>query len=228
MTRTHADVSRAFSTAPPTRSQAGGAGPTTRRVAATVATTVALGLLAGACTGAAGGTAVMGSSRVTPGQLAGWFHTKGSGGSATTPVEWLAYFFVTEGAAEGVAGDLAFVQAMVETGWLRFSARMPRDANNFSGIGAVDGGSGAAWFPTAQLGVRAQIQHLKAYADPTADPSTLANPLIDPRFHLVNRGIAPTWEQFGNGIWATDPGYAGKIQRLRADLLAYATAHPEL
>jgi hypothetical protein len=170
----------------------------------------------------------MGSSSVTPGQLAGWFHAKGSGGTATISVEWLANYFIAEGQAEGVAGDLAFVQAMVETGWLRFSARAPRESNNFSGIGAIDGGTGAAWFPTAQIGVRAQIQHLKAYADPNANPATLANPLVDPRFHLVTPGIAPTWEAMGNGNWATDPGYSAKIVRLHADLLAFAAAHPEL
>lgn len=203
-------------------------GAAARRITVALTAALVLAVLAGACTTASAGTPVMGTSQVTPAQMAGWFHTKGSGGSATTPVEWLAYFFVTEGAAEGVAGDLAFVQAMVETGWLRFSARMPRDANNFSGIGAVDGGRGAAWFPTAQIGVRAQIQHLKAYADPAADSSALANPLADPRFHLVRRGSAPIWEQFGNGVWATDPGYSAKIARLYADLLAYAAAHPGL
>ncbi len=224
MTRDHVHASEDLSDASasaPRRSRVG-------RWTVVAAATLVLAILSGACTAASAGTPVMGTSQVTPGQMAGWFHTKRSGGSATTPVEWLAYFFVTEGEAEGVAGDLAFVQAMVETGWLRFSARMPRDSNNFSGIGAVDGGSGAAWFPTAQIGVRAQIQHLKAYADPAADPSTLANPLADPRFHLVRRGSATTWEQFGNGIWATDPGYASKIKRLHADLLAYAAAHPEL
>lgn len=194
----------------------------------TVTAAVLVALLLGACAPGTGGTPVLGDSRVTAGQMAGWFHTKSSGGSATTPVEWLAYFFLTEGEAEGVAGDVAFVQAMVETGWLRFSARMPRESNNFSGIGAVDGGTGAAWFPTAQVGVRAQIQHLKAYADPSAHPATLANPLVDPRFHLVAKGIAPTWEGFGNGVWASDRGYSSKISRLYSELLSYAAAHPEL
>ena len=105
---------------------------------------------------------------------------------------------------------------------------MPRQSNNFSGIGAVDRGNGAEWFPTAQLGVRAQIQHLRAYAERGAQAETLANPLVDPRFHLVSKGSAPSWEHFGNGIWATDPGYAAKINRLYSDLLAFAAAHPGL
>ena len=200
-----------------------------RAAAVAVAVAVVLAVLSTACSsGGGGGLPVVGASRVSAGQLAGWYSTKGSGGSATVPVEWLAYFFIAEGEAEGVAGDVAFVQAMIETGWLRFSKRMPPEANNFSGIGAVDGGSGAAWFPSAQIGVRAQIQHLRAYADPNADPARLALPLVDPRFHLVTKGVAPTWQQFGHGVWATDPDYASKISRLYSDLLAYAAAHPDL
>ena len=167
---------------------------------------------------------VMGATRVTAADAAAWFHTKGSGGSATVPVEALAQMFIEEGAAENVAGDLAFVQAMVETGWLRFSARMPRHHNNFSGIGAVEGGSSSAVFGDARTGVRAQIQHLRAYADAWVTPADLAHPLVDPRFHLVARGSAPTWAHFGNGKWATDPHYSGKIHRLHDELVSFAAS----
>ncbi|MCP4435716.1 MAG: glucosaminidase domain-containing protein [Actinomycetia bacterium] len=167
---------------------------------------------------------VMGQSAVSAADMATWFHTKGSGGSASVPVEQLAAMFIEEGNAEGVAGDLAFVQAMVETGWLRFSARMPMHHNNFSGIGAVDGGGSSAAFPHARAGVRAQIQHLRAYADPSVTGQTLSNPLVDPRFDLVNKGSAASWGNFGNGIWATDPGYSSKIHRLHDELVAFAAA----
>ena len=74
---------------------------------------------------------------------------------------------------------------------------------------------GAATFPDARTGVRAQIQHLRAYADATATTCAqppLHNPCVDPRFNLVSpKGKAPTWNQFGNGKWATDPTYASKI-----------------
>lgn len=169
-------------------------------------------------------TSVMGASRVTAEQLAAWYASKNiQGAQSPVPVAELARLFIEEGAAEGVAGDLAFVQAMLETGWLRFSARMPPANNNFSGIGAVDNGTGSAAFATPRIGVRAQIQHLRAYADPTVTVANLANPLESPRFGLVNpKGKAPLWRQFGNGNWATDPQYAGKILTLYDALLRHA------
>jgi hypothetical protein len=183
-----------------------------------------LSVLAAACQPGPGHKPVMGFTRATAADMAAWFHSKGSGGSATVPVEVLAAMFLEEGAAENVAGDLAFVQAMVETGWLRFSARMPRHHNNFSGLGAVDSGSSSAAFPNARTGVRAQIQHLRAYADPWVRPGDLANPLVDPRFHLVRRGSAPTWAHMGNGRWASDPHYASKVIGLHDELLRFAAS----
>jgi hypothetical protein len=189
-----------------------------------VAAALLLGVVGSACQAPPGHRPVIGFTRATAADLAGWFHSKGSPGRATVPVEQLAQMFIEEGVAEGVAGDLAFVQAMVETGWLRFSGRMPRHFNNFSGLGATDRGSGAAAFPDARTGVRAQVQHLRAYADPLVHPEHLAHPLVDPRFHLVARGSAPTWAHFGNGRWASDPHYARKIQQLHDDLLAWVAS----
>jgi hypothetical protein len=168
-------------------------------------------------------TPVMASARVTAADLAGWFRTKGKTSSATVDIDTLARIYLEEGAAEGVAGDLAFAQSIVETGYFGFSTRVPGSFNNFSGLGAVDGGTGAASFPSARIGVRAQIQHLRAYADPTVTTAKLANPNVDPRFHLVlPKGKAPTWEQFGNGIWATDPGYSAKVLGIHRQILTFA------
>jgi hypothetical protein len=166
----------------------------------------------------------MGPARVNAAQLAAWFRSKRiADARPPVPVEDLARMFIEEGRAEGVRGDVAFVQAMVETGWLRFSERVPPSLNNFSGLGAVDGGTTANAFPSARIGVRAQIQHLRAYADPSVTPSRLANPLVSPRFDLVRpKGKAPLWSQFGGGNWATDPDYAGKIDRLYDQLCVHA------
>lgn len=170
---------------------------------------------------------VMASSSVTGADLAAWFRSKGKTSSATVSIDVLAATYVSEGKAEGVAGDLAFAQSIVETGYFGFSTRVPASFNNFSGLGAVDGGSGAASFATAQLGVRAQIQHLRAYGDPTVTVAKLANPVVDPRFSLVApKGKAPTWEQFGNGIWATDPGYATKVLGIYQQILDFADVTP--
>jgi serine/threonine-protein kinase len=171
---------------------------------------------------------IMGASRLTPAQLAAWFNTRtprpaGVYG-ATVPVETLAQFFVSEGAAEGVTGDVAFMQSIVETGWFRFAGSVPASYNNFAGVGATDSNPSPAIFPDARTGVRAQIQHLRAYADPTALTCTvppLANPCVDPRFSLVlPKGRAPTWNQMGNGNWASASTYASSILTLFAEALA--------
>ena len=77
------------------------------------------------------------------------------------------------------------MQAIVETGWFRFRGSVPPGNNNFAGIGATDTGPAPAAFPDARTGVRAQIQHLRAYADPIADEllgAAAAPPCVDPRF----------------------------------------------
>ena len=153
---------------------------------------------------------IMGPSRLTAGQLVAWFDGRQAAVAgayrATVPVEALAASYIEEGAAEGVTGDVAFVQAIVETGWFRFSGVVRPEDNNFAGIGATGGASPPAAFPDARTGVRAQIQHLRAYADPSADACTvppLHNPCVDPRFDLVTpKGKAPTWNQLGHGNWA--------------------------
>lgn len=169
---------------------------------------------------------VMGRSRVTAADLAGWYRSTGQVSRATVSIDQLAAYFIQEGRDEEVAGDLAFAQSIVETGYFRFSDRVLPSFNNFSGLGAVDSGTSAEMFPTARIGVRAQIQHLRVYADPTATASNLAHPLVDTRFHLVRPpGKATTWEEFGGGIWATDPGYAAKVLRIHGQIVEWARRH---
>lgn len=161
----------------------------------------------------------MGAVRLSSEQLIGWFNGRQPRPSgtyaATVPIEILARYFVEEGAAEGVTGDVAFAQSIVETGWFRFSGSVPASFNNFAGIGATDTNPSPATFPDARTGVRAQIQHLRAYADPTALTCTvppLANPCVDPRFQLVvPKGKARTWNEMGNGNWASASTYASSI-----------------
>lgn len=171
----------------------------------------------------------MGPSRLSASQIAAWVNGRQprppGEWAATVPLETMAQYFVEEGAAEGVTGDVAFMQSVVETGWFRFSGSVPASHNNFAGIGATDVNPAPAMFPDARTGVRAQIQHLRAYADPTAVTCTmppLHNPCVDPRFHLVvPKGKAPTWDQMGNGNWASASTYAGSILGLYREALAF-------
>jgi hypothetical protein len=173
--------------------------------------------------------AVMGAPRLTGAQLVTWFTSRSpqpSGAyAATVPAQVLAQIFVEEGAAEGVTGDVAFMQSIVETGWFRFNGSVPASYNNFAGIGATDTNPAPARFPDARTGVRAQVQHLRAYADPSAATCTmppLHNPCVDPRFALVTpKGKAATWNQMGNGNWATDPAYSTSILSLYSEALAF-------
>jgi hypothetical protein len=174
--------------------------------------------------------AVMGPSRLSAAQLAAWFNgrqPRPSGTySASVDVATLTRHYIEEGTAENVAADVAFAQAIVETGWFRFTGTVPSSANNFAGIGAADVNPGPAVFPDARTGVRAQMQHLRAYADSTATTCAippLHNPCVDPRFDLVvPKGRAPTWNQMGNGNWATAPGYGASILALYNEALAFS------
>ena len=67
--------------------------------------------------------------------------------------------------AEGVRGDIAFAQSCLETGNFGFSgSAVTLDQNNFCGMGVTSNGMKGNFFDTPQLGIRAQVQHLKTYA----------------------------------------------------------------
>jgi len=157
----------------------------------------------------------MGKAASTPAQIAGWFATTGHKPRLDVGVLELATMFDEEGAREGVRGDIAFAQSIVETGYFGFSPSVPPETHNYSGLGATGGGVKGASFPDARTGVRAQVQHLRAYADPSLrSASDLHSPLVDPRFRYLvpNSRTVPCWEQFGNGVWAADPsGYGAKV-----------------
>jgi len=109
--------------------------------------------------------------------------------------------------AEGVNHDIAFAQMCLETGYLRFGGQVRAGQNNFCGLGATDGGSAGARFRSVRDGVRAQVQHLKAYA--SQEP--LTNPCVDPRFRHVKRGSARTIYDLA-GQWASDRRYGEKLK----------------
>lgn len=121
-----------------------------------------------------------------------------------TPQELVSYYY-EEGEREGIRPDVAFAQALKETGFFRYGGDVIPQQNNFCGLGTTGGGVKGAFFPTAQLGVRAHIQHLLAYAS-TREPNA---PVIDPRYQLVRNSYGDRtlgrWEDL-NGRWAV-PGH---------------------
>jgi len=120
----------------------------------------------------------------------------------------LARAYIEEAAAEGINSDIAFCQMVHETDYLRFGDDVKPGQNNFCGLGATGKDEPGLSFPSVEIGVRAHIQHLKAYAN--ARP--LRKKLVDPRFDQVSRSQAPYIEYLA-GTWATDPQYGVKLKR---------------
>jgi hypothetical protein len=180
----------------------------------------------------AAGEPIIGPELLTAAQMVGWFDDQGYHPRGDTSVADLAAIFLQEGGDEGVRGDYAFAQAIVETGGF---ASAPD--HNYSGLGWCDSCTRGTVFPTARDGIRAQIQLLLNYADPNSratnlhhppspywwdsDPTTAAR-AFDTYFA---KGWAPTWSDMGHGNWATDPGYAAKVIGVYHSMEAWAQSH---
>lgn len=180
----------------------------------------------GATTTETGKTEIMGKAKASAQQMALFARSKNAEPQLPAcSLEQLAQFFLEEGEAEGVRGDVAFAQSLHETGFFKYGGIVLPTQNNYAGIGALNGNATgqAATFPAPRTGVRAQIQHLKAYA--STEP--LVNACVDPRFSLVTRGSAPYVEWLGaadnpNGKgWAVPgSGYGANVVKLLSQIMA--------
>ncbi len=157
-------------------------------------------------------TAIMGKAQATAGQMASYLKKKNP--SMPQSVLDMIPLYLSEGEAEGVRGDIAFAQSCLETGNFTFSgSAVTLSQNNFCGLGVTQRGKKGLSFDTPQLGIRAQVQHLKAYAS----TDILVNERIDPRFRYVKRGCAPYVEWLGQKEnpqgkgWAAGEEYGEKI-----------------
>ncbi|MBM3661719.1 MAG: hypothetical protein FJW94_02325 [Actinobacteria bacterium] len=168
------------------------------------------------------GPTLLGESLVGAEDLAAFVRARGRP-HPTVNVEELAVFFLDEGGAEGIRADLAWVQSILETGWFSFANSMVYPADhNYAGVGACDSCSRGFIFDTPQLGARAQMQLLKAYADPTTTAASLARPsVLRPPERLSVRGCCSTWMALA-GVWATNQEYGVKILTLYDDLLRFS------
>lgn len=124
--------------------------------------------------------------------------------SAASQFRDLPRLYREEAAIEGVNYDVAFSQMLVETQDL--TATQVLAQNNFGGIGSATGGTQGASFPSAQVGVRAHVQHLKAYG--SVEPLVLR--VVDPRFDFVRRGVAPLVPML-SGRWNSTPDYGERV-----------------
>jgi hypothetical protein len=159
---------------------------------------------------------ILGPAVLTSDEIAGWYQSTGHQPRITVPLDALVADFESVGASEGVRGDLAFAQSMVETGYLNFpaSGQVAVADNNFAGIGACDSCSTGWHFPDAATGVAAQVERLHAYAV----KGTASRPLTG----LVRvAGCCPTWLALA-GVWATNPTYGYAIMKTYRGMIEWA------
>ena len=130
-------------------------------------------------------------------------------------IEEFCTILYEEATAEGVRAEVLYSQVMLETGWLKFGGDVQPEQCNFGGLGATGGGVSGASFTDVRTGLRAQTQHLKAYA--SKDP--IVNTCVDERYGLVTKGCAPNVEDLGNGKWATSTTYAKNLLTVMNALL---------
>ncbi len=173
--------------------------------------------------GTDGYTKVMGNAAATAEQMEAYLKAKNP--KVAQSVLDMVPLYLSEGKAEGVRGDIAFAQSCLETGNFTFSgSAVTLSQNNFCGMGVTSNGVKGNSFGTPQLGIRAQVQHLKAYASTDA----LKNACIDLRFKYVTRGCAEYVEWLGQKEnphgkgWAAGASYGEKILAILKGILGTA------
>ena len=136
------------------------------------------------------------------------------GGAST--LEEFCQIYYEEAEKEGIKAEVAFAQAMKETGWLQFKGDVKAEQYNFAGMGATGNGVTGESFKDVREGVRAQIQHLKAYGS----TKNLDQTCVDNRFKYVERGCSIYVEWLGipnnpeNKGWAAADGYGVDIVKM--------------
>lgn len=170
---------------------------------------------------------IMGDTTVSLAQMTSQYEEQGveypfaalkDGGAAT--IDDFCTIILEEANAEGVRGEVVFEQAMLETGWLQYGGDSGVSQFNFAGIGTTGNGVAGVSYPDVRTGIRAQVQHLKAYACEEA----LNQDCVDTRFGMVTRGSAPYVEWLGQqenpngGGWAAGSDYGEKLRKLLSDL----------
>ena len=172
---------------------------------------------------------IMGSTQTSVDQMVRYYNANASGydkfkskydgkydgslakGGAST-INQFAQIVYEEAIAEGVKPEVVFTQCMKETAFLKYGGEVNPNQYNFAGIGAT-GSVHAATFENVRMGIRAQVQHLKAYGS----LDKLINQCVDPRFNLVSRGSAKYVEWLGKkenptgAGWATSKNYGHDI-----------------
>ncbi len=162
---------------------------------------------------------IFGEAEATKEQAAALIYLNNTEPQLNCSVDELVELYWTEAGREGVREDIALAQAIIETGFFRFTGDVKPEQNNFCGLGTTGGGVEGAYFDEPETGVRAHIQHLLAYTT-KKHPST---EIVDPRYELAHsirmeRGLVDKWSGL-NGTWAMGSQYCEKIMRIYQTML---------
>jgi murein DD-endopeptidase MepM/ murein hydrolase activator NlpD len=153
-----------------------------------------------------GSPSILGPAALTAGQLRSWWEESGRAQPTRLAIDIgeVIGLYLSEGSIEGVRGDLAFAQAILETSYFTNSDTA---RNNFAGIAHYDDAAAGRPFDSPAIGVRAHIQLLHRFA--AGNDVTLSRLDVAP-----NAGArAETWAQLA-GTWATDTRYWTSLQSL--------------
>lgn len=163
---------------------------------------------------------IMGAADVTLEQMTAYFNQSGKeypadilGEGGAPDIETFCQIYMEEAENEGVRTEVAFAQTMKETGWLQYGGDAKISQFNFAGLGTTGNGVPGNQFSDVREGVRAQIQHLKAYATDVE----LSYACVDDRYSYVAKGCAPYVEWLGQQEnpegygWATGENYGYDI-----------------
>lgn len=186
----------------------------------------ALASVAGPGSSPPGQLSLLGGAALTASQLAGWFQAQGYVDLTSAPIDQLAAWYIQAGNQEGVRGDVAFAQAMLETGG--FSSPDAIGLSNFAGIGHCDTCAAGWAFPSPQTGVLGQVQLLRIFADAGPGPAHAPPPVLPVLLPAaqMSAGRCPTVESL-TGVWATDPTYGQQILDIYGQILSFALTNAQ-
>lgn len=166
---------------------------------------------------------VITKSTTTVNQMVNYYNAKASypvyyAATDAPDIRTFCQIYYDEATKEGVDPALAFTQSMKETAFLKFTGQVKIEQFNFAGMGVTNASTNGDSYQNVREGIRAHVQHLKAYA--VKNP-TFSNAVVDkrytPLFVKTCSGTAPYIEWLGisenpSGFgWATAKGYGYSI-----------------
>ncbi|HJT96122.1 MAG TPA: peptidoglycan DD-metalloendopeptidase family protein [Mycobacterium sp.] len=166
-----------------------------------------------------GTPSILGPSTLRVADLYAWWNStaRGQPSQLGIAIADLIALYISEGDTEGVRGDMAFAQAVLETGYF---TNGDTAINNYAGIAHYDGTNSGSSFRDPMIGVRAHIQLLKKYA--LGNDAPLADTDVAPKAGAS----ATTWGGLA-GTWASATNYWTALSSIYEAMLGHAATSPD-